>query len=235
MLTSLLAFAVLFSADPASVQTFGSLSGTVADPLGAILPDVPVVLIQPERQARYEIRTDRNGQYEFQGLSLGEYQLEAGAAGFATYRATVSITNAAVRIPISLRIGGIHETIRVTEAEAPAGPPRAALAYTEAPCPAPPTTTVGGNLRPPRKLRDVKPDYPATLRGSGRDATIVIDGRIGLDGFVKDIQPREPVDPAFFDVLVVAVREWRFSAILLNCVPQEADITITASFVHKPF
>jgi hypothetical protein len=88
-------------------------------------------------------------------------------------------------------------------------------------------------LLAPRKLRDAKPDYPLTLRGTGRDATVIVDARIGLDGVLKDLQPKEPVDGPFYDALVVALREWRFSATLLNCVPQEVEVNITANFQHR--
>ena len=92
---------------------------------------------------------------------------------------------------------------------------------------------IGGNLRPPSKLRDVKAIYPFGLRGTGRDQTVVVDAVVGLDGALKEFQPREPSDPLFYDALMQALRDWRFSATLLNCVPQEVEMTITASFTHR--
>ena len=228
-------FSVLAALGLIGGQTFGSLTGTVVDPSGAVLPNAAVVLVQPARQARYEIRTDHNGQFDFQGLPSGDYQLEASTAGFQTYKSTVSMAGQALQRQIRLKIGLLHETIRIVEADEPPKPASAASAYVEPACPAPApgAPMVGGNLRAPRKLRDSKPDYPPTLRGSGRDATVVVDARIGLDGFLKDLQPREPVDAAFYDALVPALREWRFSATLLNCMPQEVEINITAAFQHR--
>jgi hypothetical protein len=204
------------------------------DPLGAVLPAARVALVQPERQARYEIRTDATGRFEFQGLPQGDYQLEADTPGFQTYRETITIAGQSLQRPITLQIGRLHETIRIGESDV--RPLTLATAsYTEPACPAgsPTSTSVGGNLRAPRKLRDVKPDYPAAYRGSGRDVTIVVDAVVGLDGVLKEFQPRDAVDPAFYDALLLAVREWRFSSTLLNCVPQEVPMTITATFVHR--
>jgi len=166
--------AALLVASAAYAQPFGSLSGTVLDPLGAVLPGARVALVQPERQARYEIRTDPAGRFEFQGLPQGDYQLEADTPGFQTYRETITIAGQSVQRPIALKIGRLHETIRITESDT-RPPARAARSYTEPPCSAPPTTSVGGNLRAPLKLRDFKPDYPAAFRGSGRDVTVVVD------------------------------------------------------------
>jgi Carboxypeptidase regulatory-like domain len=216
-------------------QPFGALTGTVVDPLGALLPNARVVLIQPARQARYEISTDRNGQFEFQGLPSGEYQLEASTAGFQTYRDTLSIAGLTVQRQITLKLGLLHETIRITESDAPPVLQQPARAYVEPACPATQAgaPAVGGNIRTPRKLRDVKPDYPPVMRGTGRDATVVVNARIGVDGLLKDIQPQEPIDTPFYDALLPALRDWRFSTTLLNCVPQEVDINITATFQHK--
>ena len=219
-----------------AAQSFGSLSGSVVDPQGAVLPNARVALVQPVRQSRYEMRTDRNGQFEFQGLPAGEYQFEADTAGFQTYRETISVAGQAIQRQVALKIGLLHETIRITESDAPNPPPKGLpSAYVEPACPAaqPGAPIVGGNLRAPRKLRDSKPDYPPSMRRTGRDVTLVVNARIGVDGFLKDLQPREPVDPPFYDALVLALREWRFSSTLLNCVPQEVDMEITAAFEHR--
>ena len=201
----------------------------------AVLPTGGDGRVQPARQARYEIRTDRNGQFEFQGLPAGDDQLEASTPGFQTYRDSLSISGLAIQRQITLKIGLLHETISIVESDAPPAPLKPALAYTEPACPAaqPGAPSVGGNLRAPRKLRDAKPDYPSTLRGTGRDATIIVNARIGIDGLLKDLQAKEPVDGPFYDALVPALHEWRFSATLLNCVPQEVEVNITANFQHR--
>jgi len=233
MMNMLLA-AILLGSVSFGGQPFGSFTGSITDPVGGLLPNVRVILAQPERQARYEIRTDRTGQFEFLGLPAGEYQIETELAGFQPHQGSVTIAAATVRRTITLQIGRLQETIRITEASVPLAPAGPARSLVESPCPAAAAaSTIGGNLRPPVKLRDVKPDYPAALRGSGRDATLIVEARVGLDGYLKDIQLQKDVEPAFADSLVAALREWRFSSTLLNCVPQEVDMTITARFEHR--
>lgn len=231
---SLLIVLVTLAGSVGASQTFGSLAGVVVDPLNAVLPNARVTMVQPERNARYEVRTDRSGQFEFVGLPAGDYQLEAETAGFQTYRAAVSVAGNAQQRTVMLQIGRLHETIRIVESDAPPDLPKPPISYREPPCPAKAgATIVGGNLKPPVKLRDVKPVYPASFRGSGRDAVIVMDGHIGLDGYLKDLQAKQPADPAFVEALMPALREWQFSSTLLNCVPQEVEITITAAFEHR--
>src|SRR5690242_4580685 len=96
-------------------QPFGSVAGSVVDPLGAVLPDARVTLTQPARQARYEIRTDRLGAFEFVGLPDGDYQLEVDTPGFETYRDRVTMAGQPVRRAVVLRIGMLHETIAIRE------------------------------------------------------------------------------------------------------------------------
>lgn len=233
MLNTLHAIVLLAAGLVVGGQTFGSLSGTVTDPLGGVLPAANVTLTQAARQARYEVRTDAQGRFELPGLVPGDYQIEIDVPGFEHYVAGVAIGGEAIQRSITLQIGRLQETIRIVDAPAaPPAPPRPPLAYTEPPCPAAAgrAGNIGGNLRPPKKLRDMKPDFPPALRGSNADVIVVVDAKIGLDGYLKDLQPREPYDQSAYAVLAPALQQWRFSATLLNCVPQEVRMTITASF-----
>jgi hypothetical protein len=235
MLNTLPAILILAAGAFAGGQAFGSLSGTVTDPTGGVLPGARIALTQPDRQARYEIRTDPQGRFDLPGLVLGNYQLEIDLAGFERYVAGVTVATAPIQRSIALRIGRLQETIRIVESDVPPPPLRPALGYTEPAClaTAGPAGGIGGNLRPPKKLRDAKPEYPASLRGSGRDVTISVDATVGLDGYLKDFEPREPYDREVFNSLAAALQQWRFSATLLNCVPQEVAMTVTAAFVHR--
>ena len=53
---------------------------------------------------------------------------------------------------------------------------------------APRAIAVGGNIRPPRKLVDVKPVYPATMRDAGREGVVPIEAIIGRDGSVTSVR-----------------------------------------------
>jgi hypothetical protein len=93
---------------------------------------------------------------------------------------------------------------------------------------------VGGNVRAPRKIKDVKPGCPAIP--SPDTATIVnVFGRIGVDGFVNDVTrlpagpgavpPAELVESAFD-----AVRQWEFTPALLNGQEVEVSLTVQVAF-----
>lgn len=244
-MTTLLMAAALAAAQ--TLSTFSTFTGSIVDPQGAVLPGARVAMSNADRQSRYEVASDRNGHFELTGLTPGSYQLEAHVPGFRPFRSTIEITSSRVERRIVMQIGGLQETITITESNGSGPAPTRTLgagsAIAEArpnpPCAAPSAgdgVAIGGNLRAPKKIRDVKPDYPASLRGSGTDAVVVVDGVIGLDGFIKDLRAHEPAEAhaAFVDALTAAVLEWRFDSTLLNCVPVEVPITITGTFTHRP-
>ena len=102
----------------------------------------------------------------------------------------------------------------------------------------------GGNVRPPRKLRDVRPVYPAHLATKGVGGTVLLEARIGTDGFVREVTVVETgwstnaagtarSDTALADfgkAAADAVRQWQFDSTLLNCVATEVAMMVRVTF-----
>lgn len=233
----------------AAVQTSSTFSGTVVDPQGAVMPGVGVTLTSAERQTTQQVETTRSGQFQFTGLVPGEYAVGVQVPGFQGYKGTVSISATNVVQTIALQIGEVRETITVTDAGEDAVPRSAvASARTTPACNQQPATgavPIGGNIRPPIKIKDVSPLYPSSLRGTGASGDVVLDGVIGTDGFIHDIRARQDsqrvsptlpaeerskAEQAFVDAFATAVTQWQFDATLLNCVPVEVRITMTGHF-----
>ena len=237
---STVALMLVAAAAIAAAQTFNTFSGSLVDPQGGVLPGARVIVSNEQRQIRYEVQTTSTGEFTLPGLSPGDYNVEVQLPGFQAYRGTVSVRGEDVRRDVTLKVGTLRETITVKDdasgdnsgsSQRPAVAPRSNAA-----CSANPAGSgirVGGNLRPPHKLKDVRPIYPAELRGTGTTSEVILDAVIGLDGFIKDIQPREGAQPAFVDAMITAVRQWQFDSTLLNCVPIEVEITINGRFVPQ--
>ena len=92
--------------------------------------------------------------------------------------------------------------------------------------------SVGGNIRAPKKIRDLSPQFPASLKGIGAEGTVVLDATIGLDGFLKNIEVRDGADPELAAAAVTAVRQWQYTQTVLNCEPVEVAVKITTRFTH---
>ena len=69
-----------------AAQTFSTFSGSVFDSTNRVVPQITVVLVNTQSEAKYSIKSDRNGRFEFVGLPPGDYTFEASAPGFATLR-----------------------------------------------------------------------------------------------------------------------------------------------------
>ena len=216
----------------AAAQTFATFSGSVVDAHGLPLPNASLVLSNAQRSSKYEVRTSAAGTFEFIGLPAGAYSFDVITPGFATVHETLSIASGQkLERVLTMKVGSLQETIvLVGDKEGP--PPSAKEARPFEPVDLSECVLkgVGGNIKPPRKLRDMAPQYPANLRGSGAEATVVLDTKIGVDGFVKDIEVREGTPSEFADAAITAVREWRFSQTILNCTPIEVTMTVTMRF-----
>ena len=118
--------------------------------------------------------------------------------------------------------GGAAGTPGVVNIPAPPPQPAPARAVT-APLP------VGGNIKPPAKIRHVPPLYPTMAQQARVEGTVVIEAIIGIDGRVKDariVTSKPLLDQAALD----AVRQWQFTPTLLNGVPVPVIMTVRVAF-----
>ena len=95
----------------------GTLTGTVRDASGAVLPGVTVEAASPALIEKVRsVVTDGTGQYRIIDLNPGTYSLTFTLPGFSTVkREGIEITGTAVlTIPIEMRVGALEETITVT-------------------------------------------------------------------------------------------------------------------------
>lgn len=111
MLTSGLSFA--------QTTTSGGLTGVVADPSGAVIPNANVEIKDTSKGTTQSATTDREGGYRFFFLAPAKYTLTAARAGFETEGRTVDVLlGPPVTVNIALRIAQAKTTVSIT-AEAP--------------------------------------------------------------------------------------------------------------------
>jgi iron complex outermembrane receptor protein len=103
---------------PASIfaqTTTAKLEGTVLDAQGKAVVDAAVTLTNSSTGAKQAARADANGAYSFEGLSAGQYSVEASAGGFGKVsKASITLTDGQTqRVPLTLSINAITEMITV--------------------------------------------------------------------------------------------------------------------------
>jgi len=100
-------------------QSFtGSVSGTVTDPTGAVVPNVELTLTDVSTGSVARATSGPEGLYSFQNLRSGTYELRAKAAGFrdVLQRGIDVGIEQRVRVDISLQLGPEIQTVEVTAA-----------------------------------------------------------------------------------------------------------------------
>ena len=91
---------------------------------------------------------------------------------------------------------------------------------------------VGGDIRPPQKIRDVAPRYPAIAQASRVEGIVILEALISEDGSVQNVKVLRG-KPLLDEAAVDAVRQWRFTPPLLNGQPVPVVMTVTVSFSLK--
>ena len=108
----------LFAATFAFAQAGrGSISGTVTDQNGALLPAAQVLLLNKATGVSLHTVTNGAGLYNFISLNPGVYQVKASQSGFVTVaqeNVTVDVDQV-TEVNIALRVGAATETVSVTE------------------------------------------------------------------------------------------------------------------------
>jgi hypothetical protein len=100
-------------------QTFrGAVNGTVMDPSGALVPGASVKITNVATGVSQVTTTTTNGDFAFQDMPLGTYQIDVTAKGFSPTRvANVVVTAGKVyTLPIKMAVGQQATTVEVSAA-----------------------------------------------------------------------------------------------------------------------
>ena len=235
---ALMTFTVALAAAQTGPVAF---SGKVFDQTGAPVADATVALINTQTRAKFEVKSDSSGKFEFVPLPADNYALTATMPGFKKSEDSVVLTGKKVSRDVTLTLGELQETISIRASALPAGASEAAPerrrdqpALSRAGfqkdlegCQA---SANGGRVRPPRKIKDVKPIYPANLRESSTAGKVLLKATIAVDGTVREVEVVKSANPDLDNAAMEAVRQWLFDGTLLNCAPVEVTMNVNIDF-----
>ena len=107
----------LISLTPQEVRTINQVrvvAGVVVDGGGGVIPGATVTLRADERLERTTLTNER-GEFRFENVEQGTYELQVSLEGFSTLAIPVSIGPIALKpLRLVLQIGGVQETVRVS-------------------------------------------------------------------------------------------------------------------------
>ena len=98
----------------------GTITGTVSDAAGALIPSAAVIAINPENGAQFRTETTSTGNYTIPSVPAGGYELTIEHPGFRKFVQTglrVQVAQTA-RVDVALQVGSTSDSVTIT-ADAP--------------------------------------------------------------------------------------------------------------------
>jgi TonB family protein len=90
---------------------------------------------------------------------------------------------------------------------------------------------IGGQIKAPTKIKDVKPVYPAIAQSARVAGAVTIEATIGPDGKVADAKVVRSI-PLLDQAALDAVRQWEYTPTLLNGEPVPVVVNVTINFTR---
>ena len=215
-----------------STSLSGAPSGTLRDPSGRVLPGAVVRLAAIGSDAVYETTSGPDGAFQFGEITEGDYMMSARLPGFLGSRQRIRVMAAMQPMDFTVPVATLHENITIRGASgAQPATSGASGARSQPAKPVCGTAEVGGNLKPPMKLKDVRPRYKQELIDSNVSGTVLLHAVIDMNGKVRQIEVVSPRSADLEEAAIEAVSQWEFSPTYLNCEPIEVRMFVTANFI----
>jgi len=101
------------------------------------------------------------------------------------------------------------------------------------PSPSPPVARdpvrIGGELKAPALIERVEPEYPPFAVRAQVQGVVILEAVVDGRGRVEEVRVLRSI-PLLDKAAIAAVRQWRYSPLLLNGTPERFVLTVTVSF-----
>lgn len=88
---------------------------------------------------------------------------------------------------------------------------------------------VGGGIKEPRKITDVRPIYPEVAREAGVSGVVILEATIDAEGNVAAVRILRSI-PLLDQAAIDSVRNWKYAPAMLNGAPVSVMMTVTVNF-----
>lgn len=120
-------------------------------------------------------------------------------------------------------VGGVVGGVLIDLPPPPPPPPPPPTPVPQAP------VRVGGELKAPALLERVEPEYPLLAVRAQVQGVVILEAVVDRQGRVEDVHILRSI-PLLDKAAIEAVRQWRYSPLLLNGKPERFVLTVTVSF-----
>ena len=120
-------------------------------------------------------------------------------------------------------VGGIVEGLPSPPPPPPPPPP-------QAPPPPPTAVRVGGEIKAPALLRRVEPVYPGVAVSAHIEGLVILEAMVDGEGVVTEVRVLRSPSPLLANAAEDAVKEWRYSPLMLNGHKVRFVLTVLLTF-----
>jgi beta-lactamase regulating signal transducer with metallopeptidase domain len=175
----------------------------------------------------YSAVTDSTGQWSIPDLPAMMYMIEIQVPGFRAFNKSVAVNQGLDnQVNASLTLGRASETVTIVASRPnlPAGP-TSSSALQGSPL------RVGGDVEPPKLIRNVRPVFPQSARDQGVQGAVAFLAIIGKAGFIVSAQPTTTdAPPDLVQAALDAIKQWQYLPARLNGQPVDIVTEITVNF-----
>jgi periplasmic protein TonB len=106
----------------------------------------------------------------------------------------------------------------------------------EAPPPPPPPPVqrgpvrIGGQIKTPALVKRVEPSYPPIAVSAHLEGVVILEAIVDRDGSVSEVKVLRSLHPLLDREAEMAVKQWRYSPLVLNGTTERFILTVTLSF-----
>jgi protein TonB len=93
-----------------------------------------------------------------------------------------------------------------------------------------PPVRVGGQIQAPTLLHRVEPVYPVLAVHANIRGTVILEAIVDADGRVASVKVLRSAHKMLDEAAVDAVRQWQYSPVILNGIPERFVLTVVLSF-----
>jgi TonB family protein len=193
-----------------------TVSGSIYDPSGNAVPDVKVLIYNPDTGAKQEAVTGSDGKFSLDGAVAGQCILRAEKPGF---------TSIFREFDLKADSQMDREFTMTTE-----GGQQAADKVTNTNEDQPKRLHVGGRVAQANLTTKVQPVYPAAAKAAGIQGIVRIETTISKDGLPIELRVLSSPNDDLSQASVEAVRQWRYRPTLLNGAPVEVVTEVIVNY-----
>jgi carboxypeptidase family protein/TonB-dependent receptor-like protein len=111
------ALVALLAATPVAAQDTGTVSGTIVDATGEVVPGATITLTHEATVSARTMQSDERGEFAFRAVTPGSYTVKVELTGFRSIEHRNNVLNASGRLDLgklTLEVGALSEIVSVT-------------------------------------------------------------------------------------------------------------------------